>query len=138
MNCGEVHRSIQAWRKLSGVAMKPAIALKILRYTRLITAEWKDIEKLKMEAIRRAAGAPEGKSVTFESGSLEHAECISRIDGIMAVESTLPLLSFDLDSVILALDEKGNSLSVSDLAILEPFFQYPEPSEALPAEEAVA
>lgn len=138
MQCEQVYRSIGAWQKLSGVAMKPAVALKILRYTKLITAEWENIEKLRVEAVRRIAEAPEGDNVVFEPGSPNYAECISQINEIMAVESTLPLLRFDLDSVVANIDEKCNSLTVSDFALLEPFFQYSEPSKALPAEEAVA
>jgi hypothetical protein len=44
------------------------------------------------------------------------------------MESTLPLIELDFDTVLEALDDKECTVTVSELAALEPFFQSSEDS----------
>lgn len=123
MKCGQVHQSIEAWRKLSNIPLRPQVGLKILRYSKLITAEYDVIEKQRIVAIREVAGVEEGEDVQIPPDSPKFAKCVERINELMQEDSTLPLLELDLETVIDTLDGKDNILSVSDLAVLEPFFE---------------
>lgn len=122
MKCGEVYSSIQAWRKLSGIPLVPKIGLAILRYTKLVTAEYDVIEKQRVSEIREVAGAKEGENVEIKPDTPAHIECIKKINALMGAESDLSPVGVDLEVVIDALEGKENVLSVSDLAVLEPFF----------------
>lgn len=122
MKCGQVHQSIESWRKLSGIPLRPQVGLKILRYTKLVMAEYDVIEKQRVAVIREIAGVKEGEDVAIPPDSPKFAKCVERINELMQEDSTLPLLELDLEAVVLALDGKDNILSVSDLAVLEPFF----------------
>ena len=129
MNAFVIFQSVQAWRKLAGVVMKPAVAFKILRYTKLVNAEVEHIEKQRIDLAYEISKVPRDKDVKLEPDTPELAEFQRRFSEVLNTESTLPLLRLDLETVVDALDGKDDVLSVQDLAMLEPFFQYPEPPE---------
>lgn len=125
MKCGEVHRSIQAWRKLSSIPLEPLKGLRILRYMKLVTAEYDVIEKQRVAIIRDIAGVKEGEDVYIEPKGIEYPQCVKRINELMNTNAELAQIRMSLDAVAAALDGKENVLSVADLAALEPFFQSP-------------
>ncbi len=131
MNCGQIANSIEAWRKLSGIPMSPAIALKILRYTKIVANDYEIIEKLRVSTVREIAGVGDGENAEIFKDSPKYQECIERINAIMGSASTLPQIDFSLEVVVIALEGRNDILTVSDLAVLEPFFQadtdYPQP-----------
>ncbi len=130
MKAREVFLSIQSWQKLAGIIMKPAIAFKILRYTKLVSAEFEHIEKQRVDLAYEISGIPRDQNVEFKPEAPELADFQRRFSAVLNEESTLPLLRLDLETVVNALDGKEDVLTVSDLANLEPFFQYPEPPES--------
>lgn len=129
MKAVEVFQSIQTWQKLAGIVMKPVIAFKILRYTKLVSAEFEHIEKQRVDLAYEISGTPRDKNVKLEPGTSELMEFQQRFSEVLDVETTLPLLRLDLETVVTALDGKEDVLTVQDLAMLEPFFQYPEPPQ---------
>ncbi len=131
MNCGQIVNSIEVWRKLSGIPMSPAIALKILRYTKIVANDYEIIEKLRVSTIREIAGVGEEENAEIPKDSPKYQECIERINAIMGSASTLSQINLSLEVVVVALEGHDVALTVSDLAVLEPFFQddtgYPQP-----------
>ncbi len=124
-----IFQSIQSWQKLAGIVMKPLIAFKILRYTKLVSAEFEHIEKQRVDLAYEISGTPRDQNVKLDPGTPELAEFQRRFSEVLNTENTLPLLRLDLETVVNALDGKEDVLTVSDLATLEVFFQYPEPPE---------
>ncbi len=122
MNLGTIFQSIESWRKLSNVNMKPAVAYKILKYTKLVSAEHEIAEKQRVALLRDITGTADGEDAKIEPNSPEFVEYVKRFDEIMSQESSLDKIGLGLDAVIAALDGKDDVLSVADLAKLEPFF----------------
>ncbi len=122
MKCLQVFQSIASWRRLSGILMKPKVALKILRYTKLVEAEWVNIEKLRVALAYDVSGTPENAEVKIEPDSPQAVEFGERFSDILNEESELARVSLTLDEVVHSLEGKEDSLTVSDLALLEPFF----------------
>ncbi len=129
MQAREIFQSIPSWRKLSGITMKPLIAFKILRYTKLVSAEFEHIEKQRIDLAYKISGTPRDQNVKLDPGTSELAEFQRRFNEVLDTESTLPLIRLDLETVVNALDGKEDVLTVSDLANLEVFFQYSEPPQ---------
>lgn len=128
MKAFEIFQSIKSWQKLAGIVMKPAIAFKILRYTKLVSAEFEHIEKQRVDLAYEVSGTPRDQNVQLEPETPELVEFQRRFSEVLNTESTLPLLRLDLETVVNALDGKEDVLTVSDLATLEPFFQYSDPA----------
>lgn len=122
MLIGQVFNSISAWQKLSGVNMRPKLALKVLRYTKLVSDEHSHAEKMRTALIYEVSGAKEGEDVKLEPGTPELAAFVEKFNEVLQTESDLQPLDMDLSDVVEAVDEKDESLTVSDLALLEPFF----------------
>lgn len=127
MKAFQIFHSMKSWQKLANVALKPKIAFQILRYTKLVDAEFQHIEKQRIAIVYEVSGTPEGQSIEADENSPWMPEFYHRFNEVLQQESTLSLLRLDLETVVNALDGKDDVVSVSDLAILEPFFQYPEP-----------
>ncbi len=123
MKCAEVFRSLAAWRKLSSVPMKPRYALSILRYTKLVSAEYDNIEKLRVALAYRVSGAESGSMVEIAPDTPEAREFAEKFSEILQQDADIaPIHGISLDEIIGAMDGKEDSLTVTDLAMLEPFF----------------
>jgi len=122
MNCGQIADSIQAWRKISGINMKPKIALAILKYTKKVSDEHVLIEKQRIAMIHDITGTEPGSEVTIEPDTEVFKAYQNGAREICAVETDLGPIDLNFEEVINAVDEKNETLSVSDLAFLEPFF----------------
>ena len=130
MLLGQVFQSIASWQKLSGVNLKAKLAYKLLKYTTLVSAEHAIADKQRVALIHEITGTKEGEDAKIEPDSPEIREYAGKFNEIMLTESTLEQLDMDFEEVINAVDEKDESLTVSDLAMLQPFF--------MPNKEAVA
>ena len=122
MLLGQIYQSIGAWQKLSAINMKAALAYKILKYTKLVTDEYALMEKQRVALIHEITQTGDGEDAKIEPGSKELVEYNERFSTVMVIESDLQTLDVDFGAVIDAVDEKDGSLSVQDLAMLEPFF----------------
>lgn len=136
MLLGEVFQSIGAWRKLASVNMRPKLAYRILKYTKLVQAEHAIAEKQRVALIREVTGTKDGEDARIEPDTPEFADYIKKSNEIMLMVTDLQPLVMDFEEVVNAVDEKDESLTVSDLAMLEPFFAVPEqPLDEEAAEE---
>jgi hypothetical protein len=124
MLLGQIFSSIESWRKLSSVNMKPKIAYAILKYTALVSAEAEIVEKQRTALIYEATGAEPGTEVKLEPESPGWEKFVAGFNDILSQESTLGPIQMDMGEVIEALDGKDDVISVSDLARLEPFFAF--------------
>lgn len=122
MNLGTIFQSINAWKRLSAVNMKPKLAYRVLKYTRLVSAEYEIAEKQRKALIHEITGTKEGEEAKIEPGSPEIAVYVERFNEVMLTEVSLDRIDLKLADVVDAVDEKDETLTVSDLAQLEPFF----------------
>ena len=123
MLLGTIFQSITAWQKLSAIPLKPKTAYQILKYTKLVSAEHEVAEKQRVALIHKVTGTLEGQDAKIEPNTPEFAAYATRFNEIMQTESDLVQIDMELEAVVDALDDKEESLSVSDLALLEPFFR---------------
>ncbi len=127
MLCSQVFQSIAAWQKLSGVNMKPKLAFKILMYTKKVAAEHEAVEKQRIALVHEITGTKPGEEVDIKPDTDEFEKYIVGLQEILLVESDLELLELDFESVVNGVDEKNETLTIADLASLEPFFKcYPD------------
>ena len=123
MKCAEVFQSIASWRKLSGISMKPRYALGILRYTKIVSAEYDNIEKLRVALAYRVSGAEPGSMIKIAPDTPEAREFAEKFSEILSADADIATIyGISLDQIIDAMDGKEDSLTVTDLAMLEPFF----------------
>lgn len=124
MFLGQIFNSISAWQKLAGINMKPKLAYKILKYTKLVTAEAEIVRK-QQEAIICEI---KGEVANIAKGTPEFTAYAAQFDPVLQTESDLPQLDVNFEEVVNGVDEKGESIAIQDLAFLEPFFaDYVEP-----------
>lgn len=126
MLLGQVFQSIGAWQKLSAINLRAKLAYKLLKYTALVSAEHAIAEKQRVALIHEVTGTKEGEDAKIEPDTPEFREYVERFNAVMVTESDLQPLIMDFEEVVDAVDEKDESLSVSDLATLESFFAMPE------------
>ena len=122
MKLGEIFQSIEAWRKLSSINMKPKLAYKVLKYTQLISDEHAIAEKQRVALFREVTKTKDGEDTKIEPGTPEFTKFVTGFNEIMSQESSLEKIDLELGTIIEALDGKDDALSVADLAVLEPFF----------------
>lgn len=125
MLLGQIFQSLEAWRKLSAVNMKPKLAYKLLKYTELVSAEHAIAEKQRVALIHEITDTKEGQDAKIEPNTPELETYVPKYNEIMLMESDLQPLEMDFEEVVDAVDEKDETLSVSDLAVLKPFFEIP-------------
>ncbi len=122
MNLGTIFQSVESWRKLSTINMKPKVAFAVLKYSKKVGAEFELIEEKRRELVYEITGAEVGTEVKIEPGSRELVEYMGKFSELLVVESDLEQVDLKLSDVIEAVDEKDEALTVRDLAVLEPFF----------------
>ena len=123
MLLGQIFNSVKSWGKLSSVAMQPLTAYKVLKYTKLVEAEYAVAEKQRVALIREITGTTDGQDAKIEPDSREFVEYVEKLNGVMAVDSSLAQLDLKLEDVLKAVGDKSDVLTVQDLALLEPFFK---------------
>ena len=136
MRLGQLFSSVTAWQKLSAIPLKPSVAYKLLKYTRFVSAEHEIAEKQRVALIHEITGTAAGQDAKIEPGSEEFVEYAEKFNEIMATEIKFEQIKLNLEDVVELLDDKPDALSVSDLALLEPFFwDYPRDGEEVVREE---
>jgi len=123
MKLGNIYQSIQAWQILSALKMEPQTAYRVLKYSKLVSAEYDIAEKQRVALIREITGTADGVDATIEPDTPEFTDYVTRFNEILATESDLPLYNGSLFDVLAAIGKnQENELSVQDLGKLEPFF----------------
>jgi len=126
MKLGEIYQAMNAWRALAAVKMQPQMAYKVLKYVKLVSAEYEIADKQRVELIHEITGTQPGQDAKIEPGSQEFVEYAERLNDILSSESDLDVFGGSLDDVMAVVrDSEDNLLSVSDLATLEGFFKEP-------------
>jgi hypothetical protein len=116
-----VLQSINAWKKLSLVNMKPRIALEVLRFNQRIADEHAIILKKQAALV---AGVPDANEDTPEVMKLN-----AEFNEFLSQDSSLTPIYLTLNELVGAVDEKDETLTIQDLAFLEPFFKgYVDPA----------
>lgn len=114
-----------AWTTLSALRKPPGVAYRLLKYERLLDAELLTIEKMRNEAIFKAANIDSGagSTVSLAPGTAEFQAFAEDFGAFLDTESELKPFDLDMDGLMAALDSQaGNTLAESDLSLLEPFF----------------
>lgn len=132
MKMGQIFQSVEAWRKLSSINLKPSIAYAVLKYTKGVQSEFEIADKQRVMLIHDVTGTKEGEEARIEPDSQEFQEYVKRLNEIMLMEVNLPKITFELGTIVEALGDGDGALSVADLANLEPFFA--TDSEPLPVD----
>ena len=122
MTLGQIFQSISAWQKLAAINMNAGVAYKILKYMKLVTDEHAIVEKQRVALIHEITGTKDGEDAKIEPDTYMFGEYVTNFNAVLAIESDLKSLDVDFMRVVNVLDEKDESLSVQDLAMLEPFF----------------
>ncbi len=122
MLLGTIFQSVTAWQKLSAIPLKPKVAYKILKYTKYVLAEYEIAEKQRVSLIHEVTDTKDGEDAKIEPGSDKFVEYATKFSEIMATEIKFEQIKLKLEDVVELLDDKPDALSVSDLALLEPFF----------------
>jgi hypothetical protein len=122
MNCGQVYQSIAAWGKLASFPLTPRVALKVLRYVKLVEDEHAVIEKQRNVLIRDITKTEEGADVSIKEGTAEYSEFVVRFGELLLQESELPVFDESLDYVLEAVASEDCALTVTELSQLESFF----------------
>lgn len=123
MNLGQVYQSINSWKRFAEVNMRPKVAFAILKYSKVVTAEFDLIESKRRALVYEVTEAESGTDVRLERGTLELEEFVQKFNELLVVESDIKQIDMNLSDAVGAIDEKDESLTVSDLALLEPFFK---------------
>ena len=117
MNLGQVLQSVESWRKLSAFAIKPSLAYKILKYGKLVSEEAGLVIEQRKVLVCELSPTEEmtQDNPILQEFSLQYQE-------ILSTESSLDKLDVSFAEVLSQVEKKGAVLSVTDLALLEPFF----------------
>ncbi len=126
MLLGRIYSSVKAWNKLSSVTMHPMMVYKVLKYTKLVEAEYAIADKQRVALIHEISGTKEGEDAKIEPNTPEFRQYVERFNEVLQVESTLKQIKVGLEDVLKAIGDKDDVLSVGDLALLEPFFKSEE------------
>ena|SRR3990167_2803647 len=128
MKLGDILASRNAWTQLAQVRLPAVKAYHLFKYMKLITAEQDIIELRRVAILRRISGAPEGVPVTLEPGTADYDTFVLEFAEFLETRSELPdFPNMNMDNFMDIIgDEDGNRLSVSDIALLEPFMHKSE------------
>lgn len=116
-------KPVSTWASMASLRKPPKVAYRLLKYGAKVGAEFDVIGKQRNKLIYEAAGVPEGGEVKIDPGTPQFSKFVQDFNAFLDNESDLKAVDLSMDALIDALDaEKGNALSESDLALLEPFF----------------
>jgi hypothetical protein len=118
----QVYSSNAIWGKLTGMKLSPKTAYDVLKFAKLVFAEYDIVEKTRVALIHELTKTSEGESASIEPGSADFTAYVERFSAMLAVESDLIKSPLKFDALIVDLDKNGNSLTAQEIAALEPFF----------------
>ena len=113
----------QSWGKLTQLKMSPRMAYGILKYAKLLAAEYEIVEKARVGLIHELTHTGENEQASLEPGTPEHQEYVKRFSAILDVDSELKPSDLKFDDMLAQIsDDQANVLSPQELGVLEPFF----------------
>ncbi len=132
MLLGQVYQSLPSWKKLASINLRPKLAYRLMKYAKLVEAEHEIAEGQRVLIIRRITEVAKGADASIGANTPEMEEYAREFNEVLATEINLTPADISFGEVIEALDEKDEVLTVSDLAILEPFFDQYRNSDGSP------
>jgi len=123
MKLGDVFQAASSWQALTALKMAPAVAYKLLKYAKLVSAEHDIAERHRVLLIHELTKTKEGENANIQPGTPEFVDYVDLFGAILELECDLAPCSLKMDEVLAAISaEQVNVLSVRDLGTLEPFF----------------
>lgn len=126
MKLSVICNSEAAWRSLSAVKKPPKLAYRLMKYTKLVSAEIKDCEEQRAKYVCEIAGVEfgteDGAQTFLLPGTPQHDEFMAKFQAFLDTESDLLPVPISMEALIDSLGDQGNVISETDLANLEPFF----------------
>jgi len=118
----QVYGANSVWGKLAGMRLSPKMAYDVLKFAKLVFAEYDIIEKTRVALIHELTDTVEGEAASLAPESPEFKAYVERFSSMLDVESDLKPSVLKFDALIADLDTHGNSLTLQELGALEPFF----------------
>jgi hypothetical protein len=118
----QVYSSNAIWGKLAGMRLSPKMAYDVLKYAKLVFAEYDIVEKTRVALIHEITDTLDNESASIEPDSADHAAYVERFGAMLDVESDLKPSVLKFDALIADLDARCNALTIQEIAALEPFF----------------
>jgi len=123
MKLANVFAAREAWDCVAQLKMRPSVAYKVLKYVRLVGAEFTIVEQQRTSMIYEITGEEPGKPVTIQPQTPEFAEYARRFGEVLETDSDLSQIDMTLEALVGSIDENNaNSLTALQLSTLEPFF----------------
>ncbi len=122
MLLGQVFKGNNIWKKLTTISMEPLVAYKILKYIKLVEAEFVIADNQRVVLLRKITGTKEGENAQIKPNTSEFTEYVAKFNEILSVECALEKFDLTLETVLTSIKEEGYTLTVQDLILLEPFF----------------
>ena len=130
MNFGVLSNSLDSWRLLVALRMKPAIAYMVAKYAKQIGEECDLINQQRETLIRDLTGTKPGQAAKIEEGTEMHAEFMRQYAEIMGTECNVTMVPMKLMEVIDSIVEsEAAALTPQDMLILDQFFVQESPEE---------
>ena len=123
MTFGELSNSLQAWRRLVALRMKPAIAYTVAKYAKVIAEECDLVNQQREALIRDLTNTKPGEPAKIEEGTEKYAEFQRQYAEIMETKCDVALAPVRLTEVLDSLVEsEATALTPQDLLVLDAFF----------------
>jgi len=118
----QVFESFDVWNKLATVLMEPSVAYGMLKYIKLVKAEYAIVDDQRVALFHKITNTKDDGNAQIKPDTPERVEYVAGFDEILSVECTLEKFDLTLETVLAAIREKDWNLTVQDSALLEPFF----------------
>ena len=130
MKLAEIFAAKDAWSRLTNLRLPAHTAYRLLKFAKQVTAEYAVIEQQRNKLILDAADAKEGEMVTLKPGTPEFERFASEFGAVLDTDSDLKPFAMTLSALLDVIGKDAeNTLSIVDLAQLEPFFAADAPKE---------
>lgn len=117
----QVFESFSVWNMLATVSMEPLVTYKILKYIKLVEAEYLIADNYRVALTYKITNTRDIEEAQIKPNTPEYVEYVARFDEILSVECTLEKFDLTLETVLESIRE-DYTLTVQDLILLEPFF----------------
>jgi hypothetical protein len=126
MKLRQIYEAQETWQNLAALKLPAQTAYKLMKYTKLVSAEIKIIEERRIALIKESGTADASGAVAVKPDTPEFDKFLTDFGEFLATESDLALFDLALNSLIDLAGKAQNTLSVNNLVALEPFFKSEE------------